>query len=58
MEILQQSTIDLGIKALDTREKFERWLNTEIVGLNNKKPIDCTEEEIINTLVKIEFGTY
>jgi putative toxin-antitoxin system antitoxin component (TIGR02293 family) len=52
-----------GIQVFEKREKFLKWLNSEITSLNGKKPSELLDTSkgidlILEELERIEYGVY
>lgn len=54
---------DKGIQVFEKKEKFLKWLNSEITSLNTKKPVEFLDTSkgidlIMEELERIEYGVY
>jgi putative toxin-antitoxin system antitoxin component (TIGR02293 family) len=52
-----------GIQVFERKDKFLKWLNTEITVLNGKKPVEYLDTSkgidlILEELERIEYGVY
>ncbi|CAG7581190.1 MAG: putative Xre antitoxin-family protein [uncultured marine phage] len=48
----------LGVKVFGDETKYREWMYSDIISLNNKKPIDVDADEAREVLIKIDNGIY
>lgn len=45
-----------GVFIFGGRKNFVKWLNTSSIYFGDKRPIDLTLDEIIEELIRLEYG--
>lgn len=55
---ISEETIEYGIEVFGNKEELDKWLTSEIPSLGHRKPIDCSDEEVMTVLGRIDWGVY
>lgn len=53
---ISEPILGRGIEVFGDEEKFRDWYSTECPALGNKKPSECSDNDVLDQLGRIEHG--